>query len=122
MQLNELSTLTDPVPNVPHFHRTKFVDLHDTELWVIVEVARQMVELPTSDYSAVDVQVLRASTDEDGDVVVEIPFSMRNVETLNNETLVYTVAYYSSEITKNISDASFPENHLNGLRTIYVRV
>lgn len=69
IQLSDLSTLASPVLNTPHFHRTKFAGVHDTELWVILEVALQTVELPTSDYSPVDVQVLRASTDEDGDVV-----------------------------------------------------
>lgn len=121
IELNELSTLESPVPNVPHFHRTNFADLLNTELWVIVEVARQMVELPTSDYAAVEVQVLRALTDDNGDVVIDIPFTMRSVETPNNEKLVYTVGYYASEVTKNISDPSFPANYISGLRTIYVR-
>ncbi len=121
IELSELSTLDSPVLNVPHFHRTNFTNLLNTELWVIVEVARQMVELPTSDYTAVDVQVLRALTDDNGDVVIDIPFAMRNVETLNNEKLVYTVGYYASEVTKNLSDASFPANYISGLRTIYVR-
>lgn len=103
------------------FHRTNFADLLNTELWVLVEVARQMVELPTSDYTAVEVQVLRALTDDNGDVVIDIPFTMRSVETPNNEKLVYTVGYYASEVTKNISDASFPANYISGLRTIYVR-
>ena len=121
IELSELSTLDSPVLNVPHFHRTNFTNLLNTELWVIVEVARQMVELPTSDYTAVDVQVLRALTDDNGDVVIDIPFAMRNVETLNNEKLVYTVGYYASEVTKNLNDASFPANYISGLRTIYVR-
>ena len=121
VQLNDLSTLDSPVPNVPHFHRTNFPDLLNTELWVIVEVARQMVELPASDYTAVEVQVLRALTDDNGDVVIDIPFAMRNIETPNHETLVYTVGYYASEVTKNIGDAGFPANYLNGLRAVYVR-
>ena len=121
IELSDLSTLESPVPNVPHFHRTNFADLLNTELWVIVEVARQTVELPTSDYSAVEVQVLRALTDDNGDVVIDIPFTMRSVDTPNNEKLVYTVGYYASEVTKDINDASFPANYISGLRTIYVR-
>lgn len=121
IQLSNLSTLASPVLNTPHFHRTKFAGVHDTELWVVLEAALQTVELPTSDYSPVDVQVLRASTDEDGDVVVEIPFAMRNIETPNNETLVYTIAYYSTEVTKTIEEDNFPENSMDGQRKIFVR-
>lgn len=121
IELSGLSTFTAPVENIPHYHRTNLAGISDTDLWCVVEVGRQTVELPNSDYIAVDVQVVQSTVDENGDIVLGIPFEMRDVSTPNNETLVYSVAYYSSEVTKTLSDANFPENSLNGKHTIYVR-
>ena len=121
IELNNLSTFENPVQTIPHYQRTNLNGISNTDLWCIVEVGKQTAELPESDYTAVDVQVVQSTVDENGDVVLGIPFEMRDVSTPNNETLVYSVAYYSSEVTKTLSDANFPENSLNGKHTIYVR-
>lgn len=65
--------------------------------------------------------MVRAATDSKGDIVLGIPFEMRTVNTPNNETLVYTVAYYSKEVSKLSKDTDFPTDSLNGKHTIYVR-
>ncbi|MBF7682989.1 phage tail protein [Acinetobacter sp. B5B] len=120
VQLSDLSTFDKPVKNVPHYHRDHVENQKNKELWAVVEVAKQTVALPNSDYTAVSTQVVRAATDSSGDVVLGIPFEMRTVATPNNETLVYSVAYYATEVTKTTKDSSFPEGSLTGKRTIYV--
>lgn len=120
-ELNPLATFENPAMRVPHYHRNNFTDISDIDIWCIVEVGKQTIELPNSDYIAVDVQVVRCSVDENGDVVQGIPFEMRSIETPNNETLVYTVAYYASEVTKTVTETDFPDNSLNGKHVLYVR-
>lgn len=121
MELNALSTFENPVLNIPHYHRTNFSGITNTDLWCVVEVGKQTAELPESDYAAVDAQVVRSTVDENGDIVLGIPFEMRDIDTPNNETLVYNIAYYATEVTKTVSDLDFPANSLNGKHTIYVR-
>ncbi|WP_235985907.1 hypothetical protein [Acinetobacter baretiae] len=65
--------------------------------------------------------MVRAATDSKGDIVLGIPFDMRAISTPNNETLLYTVAYYSNEVNKSSKDTDFPAGSLNGKHTIYVR-
>ncbi|WP_235985129.1 hypothetical protein, partial [Acinetobacter baretiae] len=121
IQLSDLSTFDQPVKNVPNYHRDNLADQKNKELWAVVEVGKQTVTLPNSDYSAVATQVVRAATDSNGDIVLGIPFDMRAISTPNNETLVYTVAYYSNEVSKSSKDTDFPAGSLNGKHTIYVR-
>ncbi|WOE40065.1 hypothetical protein [Acinetobacter chinensis] len=120
LELNKMSTFDTPVSRVPHYHRTKFTGLLDKQICIVAEVATQSIELPESDYKAVATQILFGETDAAGNIVVEVPFSMRNVETTNNETLVYTFAYYASEVAKNPAD-EFPSGHLDGLNRLFVR-
>lgn len=122
IELDPMSTFALPASNIPHYHRTNIANAANSDLWCIVEVGKQTIELPESDYVAVDVQVVRSTVDENGDIVLGIPFEMRDISTPNNETLVYTIAYYSTEVTKSVGDLSFPENSLNGMHTLYVRL
>ena len=121
VELNYLSTFENPEPKIPHYHRTHFTGTSNLDLWCVVEVGKQTAEIPTSDYVAVDIKVVRSAVDENGDIVLGIPFEMRDVGTPNNETLVYSIAYYATEVTKTINDAAFPENSLNGKHVLYVR-
>lgn len=119
IQLSSTSTLENSVENIPSYHRDKFSSNIDDELWVLIEVGTQTVETPENDYSAAQVEVLRATVDENGDIVIGIPFNMRTVNAPNNETLVYTVGYYTSEVSKELSE-DFPSGALLGLNKIYV--
>ena len=60
------------------------------------------------------------NVDADGDIVCGIPFSMRSMDTPNNETLIYSIAYYETEVAKALGEP-FPENSINGKKIIYVR-
>ena len=115
-ELNHLATFEAPVVNIPHYHRNSLSA--DSDLFIVIEVAKQTVEIPASDYPAVETQVIRGSTDTSGNIVIEIPLSMRSIDRPNNETLVYTVAYFTSEpdITNGIPEGSIDGNHL-----LYVR-
>ncbi len=44
---------------------------------------------------------------------------MRNVDTPNNETVVYKVAYFSTAQTQNLS--TIPAGSLGGLNILYFR-
>lgn len=84
-------------------------------MFIVVQVAKQTIE---SDYTPLDTQLLRAQTDEGGNVVVSVPYAMRNIETPNAETLVYTFAYYDDEIILN--GQTFPAGSLNGEQKRYI--
>ncbi|MEG0198220.1 MAG: hypothetical protein RR676_13685 [Acinetobacter sp.] len=115
LQLSSISTLEAPVNKVPHFHR-KSLALINADLWVVVEVGTQTL---SDNYTAVSQQILRAGTDGNGIAITQIPLSMRNVNTPNNETVVYKVAYYSSEQTQSLG--TMPVGSLGGINTIYCR-
>ena len=121
VELNYLSTFENPEPKIPHYHRTHFAGTSNLDLWCVVEVGKQTAEIPSADYVAVDVKVVRSAVDENGDIVLGIPFEMRDVSTPNNETLVYSIAYYAMEVSKTVNDSNFPENSLNGKHILYVR-
>lgn len=112
LQLNHLATFDSPVTKVPHYHRNSLTS--NIDLYIVVEVGKQTVELPTSDYVAVQTEVFRGATDASGNIVIEIPFSMREVNRPNNEKLVYTVAYYTAEpsIANGVPVGSIDGNHL----------
>ena len=120
IELSAISTFSQPVPNVPHYHRSKFTDHLNSDLWVVIEVGKQAVELPNPDYAALQTLVVRGAVDADGDIVCGIPFSMRSMDTPNNETLIYSIAYYETEVAKALGEP-FPENSINGKKIIYVR-
>lgn len=116
-ELSAISNMSDPVNNIPHYHRDKFVGQLEKDLYIAVQAGKQTIESP-SDYAAVDTQVLRARTDAEGNVVVAVPLSMRSITTANNETLVYTFVYYLTE--PNVTGA-LPAG-LDGEHKIYVRL
>lgn len=97
-ELSALSTLESPVNKIPHYNRSLFASNLNEDLFIVVQVAKQTIEF---DYTPLDTQLLRAQTDEGGNVVVSVPYAMRNIETPNAETLVYTFAYYDDEIVLN---------------------
>ena len=115
-ELSALSTLESPVNKIPHYNRSLFASNLNEDLFIVVQVAKQTIE---SDYTPLDTQLLRAQTDESGNVVVSVPYAMRNIETPNAETLVYTFAYYADEISLN--GHTFPAGSLNGEQKIYSR-
>ena len=82
-ELDHLSTFDTPVSNVPHYHRNLLTA--DSDLFIVVEVGKQSVLNPTPDYVAVATELLLGATDTSGNIVIEIPFSMREVERPNNE-------------------------------------
>ncbi|MFM2333152.1 MAG: hypothetical protein RIQ74_1995 [Pseudomonadota bacterium] len=115
LQLSSISTFEAPVAKVPHFHR-KSLSLTSTDLWVIVEVGKQTL---ADNYTPVAQQVLRAGTDANGIAITQIPLSMRNVDTPNNETVVYKVAYFSTAQSQNLG--TIPSGSLGGLNILYFR-
>jgi hypothetical protein len=119
-QLSPTTAFDSPAARVPHFHRKVFSNI-STELWVILEVGKQTVQVP-SDYTIVETQVVRASTDDQGRCVVQIPLSMRSIATPNNETLVYKIAYYLTQVNKTINDSAFPAGSLDGIHEFYARL
>ncbi|MCF8999304.1 hypothetical protein [Acinetobacter nectaris] len=121
IELNSLSTFEKPVTHIPTYYRSQLQNQFNKELWAIVEVAKQTAALPNADYTPVNTQVVRAATDKDGNIVLGIPFEMRTVSTPNNETLVYSVAFYDKEVSKTTKDSDFPTGMLNGKHTIYAR-
>jgi hypothetical protein len=115
LQLSAVSTLALPESKEPHFHRNVLLPNANDDLWVWVQVGLQTV---AEDYAAVDTQVLRAGADAAGVTIVQIPVSMRTIATPDNETLVYTLAYYSSAVLD--SELTVPSGSLNGEHLIYV--
>ena len=115
LQLSSVSTLETPVNKVPHFHRNNLAS--NTDFWVIVEVGKQTI---SNDYVAVEQQLLRAGSDEHGITITQIPFSMRNIDTQNNETVVYKVVYYSTQPTASLG--TIPAGYLGDEHIIYFRV
>ena len=115
------TTFTSPESTVPHYHRALFAGNADTDLWIAIEVGTQLVQSP-SDYAAVGSVVIRGTTDEDGNIVITIPLSMRSVERPNDETLVYQVAYYTTEVTKTTSDTDFPIGSADGVHIFYANL
>ena len=116
--LTSTTSFTDPSNVNPHYHRRSFGN--NIALWIIIQVGKQTTQTP-SDLEAVDCKVIRGSTDNQGNIVITIPLSMRSVSTPNNETLVYQVAYYSSNVNKTINDSAFPVGNLDGIHEFYVR-
>ncbi len=112
LELNHLATFESPVMSIPHYHRNLLAA--NTDLYITIAVGKQTVELPTTDYVEVQIQVLRGATDTAGNIVIEIPLSMRSIDRPNNEKLVYTIAYYTSEpdITNGVPSGSIDGNHL----------
>lgn len=119
-QLSSTTAFDNPAARVPHFHRKVFSNI-STELWVILEVAKQTIQVP-SDYTIVETQVVRASTDVQGRCVVQIPLSMRSIATPNDETLVYKIAYYLTQVNKTVNDSAFPAGSLDGIHEFYARL
>lgn len=119
-QLSSTTAFDSPAIRVPHFHEKVFANLN-TELWVILEVGKQTIQVP-SDYTIVETQVVRASTDAQGRCVAQIPLSMRSIATPNNETLVYKVAYYLTQVNKTVNDSAFPAGSLDGIHEFYARL
>ena len=111
------TTFTSPESTVPHYHRALFAGNADTDLWIAIEVGTQLVQSP-SDYAAVGSVVIRGTTDEDGNIVITIPLSMRSIVTPNDETLVYQVAYYTTAVTKSVSDP-FPAGSIDGVHEFF---
>lgn len=100
-ELSSTTSMTDPASRAPHYHRNKFTDHLDTDLYIAVQVGMQTVVSPDdeipSDFSIIETLIVRARTDSKGDVVVEVPLSMRSTSSPDGETLIYTVAYYLTE-------------------------
>lgn len=117
VSLSDTTTFSTPADKIPHFHRDLFAANVNAELWIVLEVGTQLVQSP-SDYAAVEAQVIRGSTDVDGNIVITIPLSMRTVDTPNNETLVYQVAYYVTEVTKGADDP-FPAGSMDGVHEFF---
>jgi hypothetical protein len=90
--------------------------LINADLWVVVEVGTQTL---SDNYTAVSQQILRAGTDGNGIAITQIPLSMRNVNTPNNETVVYKVAYFSTAQSQNLG--TIPSGSLGGLNILYFR-
>ena len=120
IELSAISTFSQPVSKVPYYHRSKFTDHLNSDLWVVIEVGKQAVELPSPDYVALQTQTVPGAVDANGDIVCGIPFSMRSIDTANNETLVYSIAYYETAVVHVLSEP-FPDNSINGKKSIYVR-
>ncbi|MFZ3193969.1 MAG: hypothetical protein WA154_12290 [Moraxellaceae bacterium] len=115
VELSAISTLADPESKAPHFHRNVLLPNANADLWVWVQVGLQTI---AEDYAAVETEVLRAGADADGVTIVQIPVSMRTVATPDNETLVYRVAYYASEVFD--TELTMPSGSLDGQHQIYV--
>lgn len=115
LQLSAVSTLAAPESKEPHFHRNVLLSNANADLWVWVQVGLQTI---AEDYAAVETQVLRAGADENGVTILRIPVSMRTIATPDNETLVYTVAYYASEVLD--SEITVPIGSLDGQHQIFV--
>lgn len=115
LQLSAVSTLEAPESKEPHFHRNVLLPNANADLWVWVQVGLQTI---AEDYTAVDTQVLRAGADASGVTIVQIPVSMRTIATPDNETLVYTLAYYASEVLD--TELTAPSGSLNSEHLIYV--
>lgn len=115
LQLSAVSTLAAPESKEPHFHRNVLLPNANDDLWVWVQVGLQTI---AEDYTTVDTQVLRAGADASGVTIVQIPVSMRTIATPDNETLVYTLAYYASEVLD--TELTVPSGSLNGEHQIYV--
>ena len=115
LQLSAISTLSDPESQAPHFHRNVLLPNANADLWVWVQVGLQTI---AEDYAAVETEVLRSGADADGVTIVQIPVSMRTVATPDNETLVYRVAYYASEVFD--TELTVPSDSLDGQHQIYV--
>lgn len=115
VQLSSVSSLSSTVNHIPQFHRHTVANLN-TELWVVVEVGKQTL---SNDYTALEQVVLRAGSDEDGVAITQIPLNMRSIETPNNETLVFKIAYYDSQQSTTLG--SIPTNSIGGEHLIYYR-
>ncbi|MDF2417302.1 hypothetical protein GWP85_07205 [Acinetobacter beijerinckii] len=120
MALSASTTFATPESHTPHYHRALFATNPNTELWIVIEVGKQLVETP-SDYSDVEAKVIRGSTDVSGNIVIQIPFSMRTVATPNNETLIYRVAYYLAAVTKTLADP-FPSGNIDGIHEFFAEL
>ena len=120
-ELSDTTSFSSPEVKTPHYHRALFASNVDTDFWIVLEVATQLVESP-SDYTAVVTEVIRGSTDADGNIVATIPLSMRSVDRPNDETLVYQVAYYTTEVTKTTSDTDFPIGSADGVHIFYTNL
>lgn len=118
--LSASTTFATPESHTPHYHRALFATNPNTELWIVIEVGKQLVETP-SDYAAVEAKVIRGSTDVSGNIVIQIPFSMRTVATPNNETLIYRVAYYLAAVTKTLADP-FPSSSIDGIHEFFAEI
>jgi hypothetical protein len=101
IELSSSTSMTAPANRAPHYHRCKFTDHTETDLYIAVQVGTQTVETPSeetpSDYTVLETQVIRARTDDTGLVVVEVPLSLRSATAPNDETLVYKVGYSMTE-------------------------
>lgn len=110
-----LGTLAAPVNEVPHFHR-KVMAARDTELWVLAEVGKQA---PGGAYVAVEQQLLRAGSDENGIAITQIPLSMRDIALNDEERMVFKIAYYTNAKTAKLG--VFPNDYVGGIQTNYVK-
>lgn len=117
--LNSDTTFTTPDNHIPHYHRALFIGQPDAELWIAIEVGKQTIETP-SDYAVIAAAVVRGVVDATGNIVAQIPFSMRTIDVESNETIIYQIAYYSSEVTKT-PGTPFPNGSLDGVHKIYVK-
>ncbi len=108
-------TLAAPANEVPHFHR-KVLTLLDTDLWVLVEVGKQ---LSGGAYVPVEQQLLNAGTDKNGVAISQIPLSMRNIDLVEDERMVYKIAYYTNAKTAKLG--TFPNDYVGGMNTTYVK-
>lgn len=117
--LNSDTTFATPENHVPHYHRALFTDHPNTELWIAIEVGKQTIETP-SDYIVLASSIVRGDIDANGNIVAQIPFSMRAIDAASNETIIYQVAYYLSAVTKAPTDP-FPAGSIDGIHKIYVK-
>ncbi|WP_151750579.1 phage tail protein [Acinetobacter sp. TUM15131] len=117
LQLSSASSFDNPVARAPHFHRALLNQISSKDLWILIEVGKQSVQTP-SDYTVIETQILRGATDEQGNIVVTVPLSMRSVQIASGMKAIYTVAYYDHAVEK--SGNTFPTNSLDGEHVIYV--
>lgn len=88
----------------------------DTELWVLAEVGKQA---PDGAYVAVEQQLLRAGSDENGIAITQIPLSMRDIALNDEERMVFKIAYYTNAKTAKLG--VFPNDYVGGIHTNYVK-
>lgn len=119
LQLSSVSSFDNPESKVPHYYRKNALALYNIDIYVIIELGSQSIENP-SDYERLFLSHSQASVDRNGDVVIGIPFEMRNITLSDEKKAIFRLAYYVNPTTKTDTGIGMPAGSIDGEHIIYV--